>query len=135
MMRKMTLEVNDSEVCRKLEILMNSENRLLAAAHSPHRGSPLDFDPREVPEPYTQYVSPLPLYGSPRPPKRALRQQGRAAGPGPHAKHARNRKAPVAPELAQDPPREGSHGQSQIKRMCMSNIKPLLCLILDSWYA
>ncbi len=57
MMRKMTLEVNDSEVCRKLEILMNSEKE----DFSPQlirriEDLPSDFDPREVPEPYTQYV-------------------------------------------------------------------------------
>lgn len=56
-MRKMAIEVNDSEVCRKLEILMNSEKE----DFSPQlirriEDLPSDFDPREVPEPYTQYV-------------------------------------------------------------------------------
>lgn len=56
-MRKMAVEVNDSEVCRKLEILMNSEKE----DFSPQlirriEDLPSDFDPREVPEPYTQYV-------------------------------------------------------------------------------
>lgn len=56
-MRKLIAEVNDQEICRRLDILMNSEKedlppnlikRLLE--------SPESFDAREVQEPYTQYV-------------------------------------------------------------------------------
>ena len=57
-MKKNIREVNDQEVCRRLEILMHSEKedmninlvkRLLES-------SPYEIDPREVPEPFSQYV-------------------------------------------------------------------------------
>lgn len=56
-MRKLSIEVNDTEVCRKLEILMNSEKEDFTPQLTRRiEDLPSDFDPREVPEPYTQYV-------------------------------------------------------------------------------
>jgi len=56
-MKKMSIEVNDQEVCRKLEILMNSEKDDFTPALTKRiLELPSDFDPREVPEPYTQYI-------------------------------------------------------------------------------
>ncbi|MCR9144686.1 MAG: hypothetical protein NXI24_20780 [bacterium] len=56
-MRKMIVEVNDQEICRRLEILQNSEKEDLAPSLMKRLlESPEDFDAREVPEPYTQYV-------------------------------------------------------------------------------
>ena len=56
-MRKMVVEVNDQEICRRLEILQNSEKEDLAPSLMKRLlESPGDFDAREVPEPYTQYV-------------------------------------------------------------------------------
>lgn len=56
-MRKLSVEVNDHEVCRKLEILMNSEKDDFSPALARRIiDLPPDFDPREVPEPYTQYI-------------------------------------------------------------------------------
>lgn len=57
LMRKMSREVNDQEVCRKLEVLMNSEKDDFTPTLARRvLDLPSDFDPREVPEPYTQYV-------------------------------------------------------------------------------
>ena len=56
-MRKLIREVNDQEICRRLEILMNTEKEDLPSATVRRMlEQPLDFDPREVPEPFTQYV-------------------------------------------------------------------------------
>ncbi|MBI3395438.1 MAG: hypothetical protein HY042_06360 [Spirochaetia bacterium] len=56
-MRKMVREVNDQEICRRLEILMNSEKEDIALPLIRRvLEMPPDFDAREVPEPYTQYV-------------------------------------------------------------------------------
>ncbi|MFN3245610.1 MAG: hypothetical protein ACK42K_02835 [Leptonema sp. (in: bacteria)] len=56
-MKKMIREVNDKEICNKLEILVSSEKEDIP----PHMikdllESPLTFDASKVPEPYTQYV-------------------------------------------------------------------------------
>ena len=56
-MRKMVTEVNDQEICRRLEILQNSEKEDLAPSLIKRLlEAPEDFDAREVTEPYTQYV-------------------------------------------------------------------------------
>ena len=57
-MRKMIREVNDQEICRRLEILINSEkDDLPAQIGRLLMESPDDVDPTsQVPEPYTQYV-------------------------------------------------------------------------------
>lgn len=56
-MRKMVVEVNDQEICRRLEILQNSEKEDLAPSLMKRLlEAPEDFDAREVQEPYTQYV-------------------------------------------------------------------------------
>ncbi len=74
LMRKMSVEVNDHEVCRKLEILMNSEkDDFTPALVKRVLELPADFDPREVPEPYTQYVRHY-LYMVRRAQKEALNQ-------------------------------------------------------------
>lgn len=56
-MRKRVVEVNDQEICRRLEILMHSEKEDIPLNSVKKLiESPLDFDPREIPEPYTQYA-------------------------------------------------------------------------------
>lgn len=56
-MKKMIEEVNDQEICRRLEILMNTEkDDLPPAMIKTLLQNPTGFDPSEVPEPYTQYV-------------------------------------------------------------------------------
>ena len=56
-MRKLIQEVNDQEICRRLEILMNSEKEDLPSAMIRLiLDDPTEFDPKQVPEPYTQYV-------------------------------------------------------------------------------
>ncbi|MCB1173062.1 MAG: hypothetical protein KDK39_05840 [Leptospiraceae bacterium] len=56
-MRKLSEEVNDIEICRRLEILMNSEKEDLPAniirtlVHEPEK-----FDPQLVQDPYSQYI-------------------------------------------------------------------------------
>lgn len=56
-MRKHMQEVNDHEICRRLEIIMQSEKEDFAP-HLVKRllDAPLDFDPDEVKDPYIQYV-------------------------------------------------------------------------------
>ncbi len=56
-MKKMIEEVNDQEICRRLEILMNTEKEDLPPAMIKSLlQNPAQFDPSEVSEPYTQYV-------------------------------------------------------------------------------
>jgi hypothetical protein len=56
-MRKLSIDVNDREICRRLETLMlTSKDDLNAPAINSLLENPLEFDPREVQEPYTQYV-------------------------------------------------------------------------------
>ncbi len=56
-MKKMIVEVNDQEICRRLEILMNSEKEDLPQPIIRRiLDAPNEVDAREVPEPYTQYV-------------------------------------------------------------------------------
>lgn len=56
-MKKLIREVNDKEICNKLEILVSSEkddinpNLIDELLHDP-----LSFDPAKIPEPYSQYV-------------------------------------------------------------------------------
>ena len=73
-MKKLIREVNDREICRRLEILINSEKEQLPVSMVRRiLELPPDFDPREVPEPYTQYVKHY-LYMV----KREQRDQGRS---------------------------------------------------------
>lgn len=56
-MKKLIVEVNDQEICRRLEILMNSEKEDLPQPIVRRiLDTPNEIDAREVPEPYTQYV-------------------------------------------------------------------------------
>lgn len=56
-MRKLIVEVNDQEICRRLEILQNSEKEDLPVSVVKRLlEEPGEFDAREIQEPYTQYV-------------------------------------------------------------------------------
>ena len=56
-MKKHIKEVNDHEICRRLEILITSEkDDIPAALIKKVFDGPNGIDQREVPEPYTQYV-------------------------------------------------------------------------------
>ena len=56
-MKGLCNEVNDQEICRRLETLMHtSKDDLSQFSVSQLLENPLDFDPREIPEPYTMYV-------------------------------------------------------------------------------
>ncbi len=56
-MRKLSIDVNDREICKKLDTLMvTSKDDLNLANIKSLLQSPLEFDPREIPDPYTQYV-------------------------------------------------------------------------------
>ncbi|TGL58926.1 hypothetical protein EHQ64_17970 [Leptospira sarikeiensis] len=56
-MKKVTSEVNDHEILRRLETLMvTSKEDLNQATVRSLLENPLDFDPKSVPEPYAQYV-------------------------------------------------------------------------------
>ncbi|XDD44539.1 hypothetical protein AB3N58_17405 [Leptospira sp. WS60.C2] len=56
-MRKLSTEVNDSEICKRLEILMATSKDDLPLAHvNQLLQDPKNFDPKTIQEPYTQYV-------------------------------------------------------------------------------
>lgn len=56
-MKKMSMEVNDNEICRRLETLMlTSKEDLNMSIVKSLFANPLEFDPKNVPEPYTQYI-------------------------------------------------------------------------------
>jgi hypothetical protein len=56
-MRKLSVEVNDYEICKRLEVLMvTSKEDLSMSTIKQLVDEPLAFEPKEVPEPYTQYV-------------------------------------------------------------------------------
>ncbi|MDV6236365.1 hypothetical protein CH379_012080 [Leptospira ellisii] len=56
-MKKMSLEVNDYEICRRLEtIMMTSKDDLSQIVVKSLLDNPLDFDPKTLPEPYGQYI-------------------------------------------------------------------------------
>ncbi|WP_411821369.1 phosphatidylinositol phospholipase [Leptospira sp. 'Mane'] len=56
-MRKLSVEVNDTEICKRLDILMaTSKDDLPLAQVNQLLADPKSFDPRAIPEPYTQYV-------------------------------------------------------------------------------
>ncbi|TGK10471.1 hypothetical protein EHQ81_10840 [Leptospira selangorensis] len=56
-MKKVTSEVNDHEILRRLETLMvTSKEDLNQTVVRSLLENPLDFDPKSVPEPYAQYV-------------------------------------------------------------------------------
>jgi hypothetical protein len=56
-MRKLSLEVNDNEICKRLEILMaTSKDDLPIAIVNQLLLDPKNFDPKLIHEPYTQYV-------------------------------------------------------------------------------
>jgi hypothetical protein len=56
-MRALCNEVNDQEICRRLETLMNTSKDDLSV-HSVNEllDDPFSFDPREIQEPFTMYV-------------------------------------------------------------------------------
>ncbi len=56
-MRKLSVEVNDTEICKRLEILMaTSKDDLPVAQVNLLLSDPKNFDPRSIAEPFTQYV-------------------------------------------------------------------------------
>jgi len=56
-MRKLSVEVNDLEICKRLDILMaTSKEDLPVAPVGELLADPLRFDPKNIPEPYTQYA-------------------------------------------------------------------------------
>lgn len=56
-MKKLIREVNDKEICNKLEILVSSEKEDIPAnLIKDLLDSPLTFDPTKIQEPYVQYV-------------------------------------------------------------------------------
>ena len=56
-MRSLCNEVNDQEICRRLETLMHtSKDDLSLSSITQLTENPLVFDPKEIPEPYTMYV-------------------------------------------------------------------------------
>ena len=90
-MKRHIKEVNDQEICRRLEILMGSEKADLPQAMvRPMLEEPGGFDPKRVPEPYTQYVKHY-LYMV----KRAARESAKAVSPT-GAKSARSGRTPSA---------------------------------------
>ncbi len=56
-MRKLIKEVNDKEICNKLEIFVTSEKEdIPPSVLKSLLENPLNFDVSKVAEPYTQYV-------------------------------------------------------------------------------
>ena len=56
-MRSLSNEVNDQEICRRLETLMlTSKDDLNLSIVNHLLDNPMEFDPKEIPEPYTMYV-------------------------------------------------------------------------------
>lgn len=56
-MRKLSVEVNDEEICRRFETLMHtSKEDLNVNSVKSLLENPFEFEPKEIPEPYTQYV-------------------------------------------------------------------------------
>jgi hypothetical protein len=56
-MKKLSVDVNDREICKKLETLMlTSKDDLSLPIIKILLTSPLEFDTRDIPEPYGQYV-------------------------------------------------------------------------------
>ncbi|MCS7205074.1 MAG: hypothetical protein NZ853_05210 [Leptospiraceae bacterium] len=56
-MRKLIREVNDREICNRLEILATSEKEDIPSdLLKDLLDNPLNFDANKIPEPYTQYV-------------------------------------------------------------------------------
>lgn len=56
-MKKMSLEVNDYEICKRLEtIMMTSKEDLSQVVVKSLLDNPIDFDPKTLPEPYGQYI-------------------------------------------------------------------------------
>ena len=56
-MKKLSEEVNDHEICRRLEILMSSEKEDIPPALMKRIfDTPDEIEPRDIQEPYTQYV-------------------------------------------------------------------------------
>ncbi len=56
-MRKLSIDVNDREICKKLETLMlTSKDDLNVTDVKTLLQNPSGFDPKDIPDPYTQYV-------------------------------------------------------------------------------
>jgi hypothetical protein len=56
-MRRLSVEVNDYEICKRLEtLLLTSKEDLPMIQIKALIEKPLDFEPKEIQEPYTQYV-------------------------------------------------------------------------------
>ncbi len=109
-MRKMVVEVNDQEICRRLEILQNSEKEDLAPSLMKRLlEDPEDFDAREVPEPYTQYVKHY-LYMVKRDSREKARQRDSGETPAPRRGRATasKKKSSVAKKASKKVSREKS---------------------------
>lgn len=95
----MVEDVNDVEICRRLEILMNTEKEdLETKLVNQVFEEGLKFDPRLLPEPYTQYVRHY-LYMLKRAKKKEDRGEAEApvsAGRTPRRKTPRRKKSGVA---------------------------------------
>ncbi len=125
-MRKLVSEVNDQEICRRLEILQGSEKEDLSASIVKRLlETPGDFDPREVQEPYTQYVKHY-LYMVKRDARERTREKKSppsvAAQPRAKSDNAREAKNPRARNSGEKqgraaaPPSRGPKGPSQQSR-------------------
>ncbi|MCB1192451.1 MAG: hypothetical protein H7A23_19430 [Leptospiraceae bacterium] len=56
-MKRLSNEVNDHEICKRLEsLILTSKEDLNMLVVNSLLEKPLDFEPKEIPEPYTQYV-------------------------------------------------------------------------------
>lgn len=56
-MRRLSIEVNDNEICKRLEVLLlTSKEDLSMSLIKALIESPLEFEPKDIQEPYTQYV-------------------------------------------------------------------------------
>ncbi|MCG9875150.1 MAG: hypothetical protein MH321_10225 [Leptospiraceae bacterium] len=56
-MRRLSIEVNDNEICKRLEVLLlTSKEDLPMSLIKTLIESPLEFEPKDIQEPYTQYV-------------------------------------------------------------------------------
>lgn len=56
-MKRLCNEVNDHEICKRLEnLILTSKEDLNMLVVNSLLEKPMDFEPKEIPEPFTQYV-------------------------------------------------------------------------------
>lgn len=116
-MRKLVSEVNDQEICRRLEILQGSEKEDLSASIVKRLlETPDDFDPREVQEPYTQYVKHY-LYMVKRDSReRAREKKASPAAPGPVRTRSDASRSSSAPRARKAPEKKGRATQARSRK-------------------